>query len=429
MAMTGAQGPYVAYGSTESLLPTTTTTTPALGGEQLDGPSLFYQGTGVMDARFLFDKEKAGGWKGVAPSLYAAPTFVSIDAIPAAHSAVNIAAANNTVANTPMTLAAPSFGAVANIPLSPITATGSYFGGAAIVTPALCLDFGFAMATTVSGSANVTVADTTVFVPGMPLVIANTATTTTPWFTSVLSITSATVFVAATTAPFSAASGAARVGTGNIWQPNEGLYAAPTAHFPAFGKGPGLFYDPHQMISRGVVVTCNSASGAGGTFTVAGYDVYGEAQTEVITSVPATALATYGVKAWKWISSVTPNTTDATYTYSVGTSDVFGFVTKSTEWENVNVCWNALSMTSSTGWTAGLGPGTASTSTTADVRGTIQTSAIGGGTGIGSTASNGSHSGTSFSGIRLYMAQLANLPQMIFTTPSNTTPLFGNATA
>jgi len=443
MAMTGYTGPVVAYGPLASLQPAVAGA--ALGGEQLAGPSVFYHGLSVPDPRFLLDKEKAGGFKGVIATQWASPLYMSADAAPAAHSATAITSAATVTSGTTMTLATPSFAAVSNIPIVPTAATtnyvnggvGTYVNGSPIVTPGLCLDFGFAMGTVVSGSALVTVLDVTQFVPGMPLVIAATSTTTVPWLATVVSINAATAttnpntLVMSSTAPFSAASFSARIGTGNIWQNNEGTFAAPTAALPYLASGPTLLLDPRQSIGRGVVITCNSASGTGGTFTVRGYDVYGQAMSEAITIAPGTALTKYGNKAFKYITSVTPGFTDATYTYSVGTSDVFGFALRSTEWELLSVYWAGATMTSSTGWTAALATYTASSTTTADVRGTIQTSAFGGGSGIGSTASNGSYNSSTgaFTGNRLYMGQDMAISDIIFATNVSAVTMYGNAQA
>ena len=417
MAFSGHSGPLAAYGSMANL--PATGTGNALGGDQLVGPSFFYQGASVPDPRFLFNKEQAGGFMGVTPSLFDAMTLISIDGVPAQHSTTNIAAAHTVTSGTAMTLAAPSFGAVANIPVVAIGGSGNGYNGAAPTTAVLALDFGFQLATLTSGSAVASVQDGSQFTAGMPLVFAAIATTTTPWLTSVLSV-AGNLVTCTTTAPFSAASGGARVGTGNIWQPNEGTYAAPTAAAPYLAKGPGLFFDPRQGISRGVVVTCNNASGVGGAIVVSGLDVYGQPMTESITITPASALTAYGLKAFKYILSVTPGFTDGPIPYAIGTSDVFGFATRSTEWENSMACWNALTMTATTGWTASTTPASG------DVRGTIQTSAIGGGTGIGATASNGSHSSTAFTGIRLLMGQRVAVPDLIYGTPLNTNSLFGN---
>ena len=84
-----------------------------------------------------------------------------------------------------------------------------------------------------------------------------------------------------------------------------------------------------------------------------------------------------------------------------GVVDVFGLVQRTDFLEETMVWWaGALSAGANYGFTAADTTSPATT-TTGDVRGTIQTSAIGGGTGIGSTASNGSVSTITISGNRL----------------------------
>jgi hypothetical protein len=191
---------------------------------------------------------------------------------------------------------------------------------------------------------------------------------------------------------------------------------------PWFGAGPSAILDTRQTVARGVRIT-GVSGGAGGAFTVRGADVYGQPMSEVITAT-AGATTTYGLKAFKTIFSVTPGFSDA-HTYSVGTSDVFGFHYYSGTWEDVDVCWNATYMNTSTGWTGGLASITTPTGTTADVRGTIQTSALGGGTGIGSTASSGTVSSLAMSGVRLMMAESPGATQLIQSTPASNLKLFG----
>ena len=136
-------------------------------------------------------------------------------------------------------------------------------------------------------------------------------------------------------------------------------------------------------------------------------------------------MSTYGVKAWKYISSVTPAFTDPTFTYAVGTSDIFGFATKATQIENTEIWWNGALNTAATGFVAGLATGTASTATTADVRGTILVSNVGG-TGIGTTVSNGGHTGTAFTGVILSMAVRNAVQDVLFATATNAATLMGN---
>lgn len=81
------------------------------------------------------------------------------------------------------------------------------------------------------------------------------------------------------------------------------------------------FYDPTKAWACVIQVT-GVTSGTGGAFKVSGYDVYGQAMTETITA-GAGAGSTSGKKAWKWITSIVPQFTDA-HNYSVGTTLVTG---------------------------------------------------------------------------------------------------------
>jgi hypothetical protein len=367
------------------------------------GPSMLFGGYGLPDTRYTFLKDTVQGYAGRVPELLVSPSVVSVNAIPAAHGAAVIAAAANVTSGTAMTLVTTaSFGIAPGIPIVPFTGT---LNGAAPVTPAMVLDFGFAYGTTTTGATaqTVTVLDSTLFPVGMPLVIANAgaASGTTPlltWVTGQPTATTITINNPALQA------GSFPIGSGNLWSPSEFGQLIPTAHLPMVNAGPGLFMDPRQSIARGIVVTANNAAGVGGAVVVRGYDVYWQPMAESITITPGTALAAYGKKAFKALASVTPAFTDGTYTYSIGTSDVFGFVERTDYLEETMVWWGgALSAGANYGFVAAdtTNPATA---TTGDVRGTIQTSAIGGGTGLGSTASNGSVSTITVSGNRLRMA-------------------------
>lgn len=78
------------------------------------------------------------------------------------------------------------------------------------------------------------------------------------------------------------------------------------------------FYDPGNACARGLSVT-GVAGGAGGAFTVRGWDVYGQPMSETVTAT-AGATTVAGKKAWKWIASITPGFTDAhNYTWDINT--------------------------------------------------------------------------------------------------------------
>jgi hypothetical protein len=136
-----------------------------------------------------------------------------------------------------------------------------------------------------------------------------------------------------------------------------------------FGQGGTIQgWDPSTLTARTLLITCSSASGTGGTFTVKGYDIYGAPMSEAIVSAPASSTTVSGLKAWKYISSITPNFTDATYNYSVGTNDVFGLPLASNYFGDVSINYPSAVITASTGYLAGVN--TLATASTGDVRGT-----------------------------------------------------------
>jgi hypothetical protein len=142
-------------------------------------------------------------------------------------------------------------------------------------------------------------------------------------------------------------------------------------------------WDPSSLTARTLIITCNSASGAGGNFTIAGYDIYGFPMTETLTSNPSGSLTVTGLKAWKYIASVTPAFTDATYTYSVGTTDVFGLPLSTLVFGDTLYMYPVSGTVNVVTNPAGYLPAvnTAATALTGDVRGTYALQ----------TASNGSN--------------------------------------
>lgn len=126
------------------------------------------------------------------------------------------------------------------------------------------------------------------------------------------------------------------------------------------------FYDPTTMLTRAVSIT-GVASGTGGNFTVAGYDGYGQAQTEVIAAGAGVSTVN-GKKAFKWITSVTPAFTDA-HNYSVGLADVYGLNIAADRFAYTDTYFNDI-ITTVTGFVAADAT-TPATTTTGDVRGTV----------------------------------------------------------
>jgi hypothetical protein len=165
-------------------------------------------------------------------------------------------------------------------------------------------------------------------------------------------------------------------------------------------------------LARGVSITTGTG-GTGGNITVSGWDVYWQPMNEVIAASATGSTTVYGKKAFKAIKSVTPAFTDGTGTYSVGTSDVFGFNLRARNWERCSGAWAAGFLTGSGGFTA------YTTAALGDVRGTIQVSAQGGGTGYGSTNSNGSVSSLVMTGNRLALFQSFSTADTIAASARN----------
>ena len=133
-------------------------------------------------------------------------------------------------------------------------------------------------------------------------------------------------------------------------------------------------YNPAAMIARAVSITSTTSQVSGIKFTVNGLDVYGYPMTEVITTSGTSATTTNGKKAFKYILSITPDTTDGTGNYSAGTLDIFGFPIRSDHFQigmelDTSLMFNNAAIVLSTGYT--FADRTAvQTATTGDVRGT-----------------------------------------------------------
>lgn len=420
MATSIWDGPLHAYGSMGNLQsPSGVVAVPDPNDDS--GPSLFYQGVGNPDSRFFYQKDKVQGYSGVVPAHLHSSTLVSVDQIPAALAANNIAAAQGVSTGVAMTLAAASLGVTVNVPLYTFSPGGALNSGTLVT--AMALDFGFAFGNCTAGSTSIVVADSTQFRVGMPLVVGGVGNSggTAPLLTNVTVLTDAT-HIAVANAP-QATNTTAPIGAGNIWGPSENGYPTPTAALPYWARGPALFLDPRQAIARGVQIV-GAAGGTGGNFLVSGYDVYGEPMTQLIT-VAAGSNTVYSLKAFKYIASVVPQFTDTGHNYTVGTSDVFGFNLFTGTWEYTNVAWAGTFTTAATGWLAGVAT-SPSTNVLGDVRGTLQVSTNGGGSPIsGGSASNGSLSSLAMTGRRLFIEQDLSVNQTLTAGVINAASAYG----
>lgn len=155
-----------------------------------------------------------------------------------------------------------------------------------------------------------------------------------------------------------------------------GLLAIDTAMSPVtFGSAAQTsVWDPTKAISRNLRIT-SVGDDSGATFTVVGYDLYGYPVTETITGANAGIAA--GVKAFKYIASVTPAGTLSGSNASVGTGDVIGLPLRADYFGQVRIVYNDAAITATTGFTAAVT--STATATTGDVRGTyaLQTASNG----------------------------------------------------
>lgn len=176
-----------------------------------------------------------------------------------------------------------------------------------------------------------------------------------------------------------ASTGITVLGTGGLYVNGSGntvpagalvLDGNPTITSYGYANAAGNYnnnaYTLGTLLARAVSIT-GVVSGTGGAFTIRGYDIYGYPMSETITA-GAGVNTVNGKKAFKFIASITPGFTDA-HTYSVGTTDIFGFPVKAAFWHEVLVYWNSTLITASTGFVAADATSPA-TATTGDVRGT-----------------------------------------------------------
>jgi len=127
-----------------------------------------------------------------------------------------------------------------------------------------------------------------------------------------------------------------------------------------------MYYDPTKAVTATLKVT-GVSGGAGGAFIVRGWDLYGQPMAETITATSG-ATTVSGLKAWKWIASITPQFTDA-HNYSFGTTLTVGLNLAADLAGYVNIWVNGSGYTANPSITVADTTSPA-TGTTGDVRGT-----------------------------------------------------------
>ena len=125
------------------------------------------------------------------------------------------------------------------------------------------------------------------------------------------------------------------------------------------------------------VQIASGGSDVGITYTVSGYDIYGQPMTQTVTGVSAAAVTT--AKAFYQVKSLT-HTGSVASTVTVGTADVFGlpFFLKDRGYIS-SVGWAGTAAQSAVSATVGVTT-TPATAFTGDVRGTYQTGSASNGT-------------------------------------------------
>lgn len=137
----------------------------------------------------------------------------------------------------------------------------------------------------------------------------------------------------------------------------------------AFGQSsyPVYIWNPTTLAARNVTVT-SVGDDSGATFVVRGYDVYGYPMTETLTGATAGNTAT-GLKAFKYIASITPAGTLSGSAVTAGIGTAFGLPLRVDAWGQLSGVQGTAAITS--GNTTVAVTTDPATATTGDVRGTI----------------------------------------------------------
>ena len=404
MTATHISGPHIVYGQPYDQQ------AQSAGGNPEAGPSVTYQGDSILDVRVPYQPGISG--IGRVPAFASSPVVVLVDAAPASASPSLIAPPQPALSGAALVLAgAVAPGIAPNVPVLP---NGSQ--STAAVVPVLGLDMRLATVSSVAGSPIVTLsAPCPSIVPGVNLLVLQGSL----WIgVTVLAVNQATGAVTLDTALAVTAAGQPVISGNGTGQRGQ----HPTYWTPYLAAGTAALFDPTQGLCRGLSVTSSSAADAGWTLNITGFDLYGSPMSESIPVNPNGVA--YGRKAFKFVAFAVPGNPagGATAgTLSVGTSDLVGFALRSDKWEYMDCFWGGTALSTSAGYTP-ADPTAPATSSTGDVRGTLQLSAAGHGAAY---AAGGPADGAK----RLVIVQTLAPSPLIAATPRNPAPLFGVAQA
>jgi hypothetical protein len=344
------------------------------------GPSLVFQGQGLLDPRQVSTIDAAPGSN--IYGFYNSEMVSLVDQQILAGATVftvapgYVVAAGGTGPTTAISGVTNSANNATNLPIVP-------FGQAKIptnvVTVPVTLDFGFLYApsgnntvATTSGSAVITLGNASAnkyFTKGQWVAVPGAGSSTSlPWIGQVVSISGVSVTLS-TKAGQTIAAGSAGVGT---LDPNG------VGVWPWAVAGCTALFDPTQAVSKVVSVVSSSASD-NTTFNIVlrGYDVYGVPMTESI-QLNGTGVV-IGNKAWKHLVSYQftksgGGTTAGTVTVSTATAAsnvIVGLPLRSDFFEYMSIYWNATFQTANTGWVVADATSPA-LSTSNDIRGVVK---------------------------------------------------------
>lgn len=341
MSITANSGPYISFGQS----PYGLDYNPDLG------PSLFWGGVGRLDPRINFTYVP-GQASGSLTAGFATSDTMTINYAPYTLGAAAIATVATVTSGTALALVSSnstSTGVSVNA-----SCTNQSTGQA--VTGLLLID-GFASFTGVIANSILTVSSLTGSISiGMTL--------------SGTGVNAGTTIVNQLTGP------AGGVGTytvqGDTTTSSTTITAqatGTTALLQPFGDIPSVYvWNPQALVARAVSITGGTAAaGNAAGMLVSGYDIYGMPMSELIVA-PAAASVTNGKKAFKYISSVVPQFSEAK-PYTVGTTDIIGLPLRSDFFGDAAINYNSAAITANTGYTAAVTTSPATT-TTGDVRGT-----------------------------------------------------------
>ncbi len=371
MTITAFAGPVVSFGQA-----------PFADYNPEAGPSLFFNGVGILDTRLPFAYEPGQDFGNVTAGWLGVDNITTFSAAPAALSSTAIAAAAATTLSTPMTLVAASSSTTGIASGLGITRSDTGVN----VTGLLGIDAytsvsGYICNGTSGTAGNLLIVTTASAIPpltiGMVLAPTGGSACTITGFGPGTGTTGGGLGL---TGVYTVSGPAQSVGTSGSPVTVTATLGTATGNsvsnrrLPFGSAGTIQLWNPQALSGRAVAIYPVSGTPTGNiTFTVAGYDIYGYPMSEAIslTSGSTQNTAVPGKKAFGYIASVTPSATD-TVTYSVGTTNIFGLPLRSDSFGDILINYaTSLSpalITANTGYVAAVT--IPATTTTGDVRGT-----------------------------------------------------------